>query len=378
MSKGTILYAGAFELPDKNASANRVVSNGKIFRDLGYDVAFLGVTRAGEFFDGIRRADCLGFTVFEEAYPKSTKQWLMRVFSIENVNNAVSSLSDVRMIILYNVPFAMLKRVKKHYKSSGIKIVYDCTEWNDFAEGNILKRKYKKLDEKQIENKLAKHTDALIVISRRMEKAYADCKNLLRLPPLVDTSDPIWHQERERDDGKFEFCFAGELGGNKESFEIVVEAFGKLKNDNCILRVIGVEKKAFLERYPGYASLCDTDRIEFMGRLSHKDTVGYVRNCGCYIFVRRSNNRNEAGFPTKFAEAATCGVPVITTNVSDIGEYIGKGVRGIMLADIDGHSVSDAMEKSLDGFGKGGALSELFDYRSYITLTENWLNKVLK
>ena len=378
MSKGTILYAGAFELPDKNASANRVVSNGKIFRDLGYDVAFLGVTRDGEYFDGIRRSDCLGFTVFEEAYPKTTKQWLSRVFSIENLNKAVSELSDVRMIILYNVPFAMLKRVKKHYKRSGIRVVYDCTEWNDCAEGNVLKRKYKKLDEKQIETKLTSQTDGLIVISHRMEKAYADCENLLRLPPLVDTSDPIWHQERERDDGRFEFCFAGELGGNKESLESVVKAFGELEDDRCFLRVIGVEKDAFCERYPECADLCNTDKIVFMGRLSHKETVGYVRNCDCYIFVRRSNNRNEAGFPTKFAEAATCGVPVITTNVSDIVEYIGKGVRGMILPGVGADLIADAVRSAVSAFGGESDLSTVFDYRSYIASAENWIGKVLK
>ena len=30
MEKGTILYIGGFELPDKNAAAHRVLSNGKI------------------------------------------------------------------------------------------------------------------------------------------------------------------------------------------------------------------------------------------------------------------------------------------------------------------------------------------------------------
>ena len=35
--KGTIIYYGGFSLPDKNAAANRVVSNGKIFKDLGYN-----------------------------------------------------------------------------------------------------------------------------------------------------------------------------------------------------------------------------------------------------------------------------------------------------------------------------------------------------
>ena len=49
MKKGTILYVGNFELPDKGASANRVVNNGKLFKSLGYEVAFFGVNTASSF-----------------------------------------------------------------------------------------------------------------------------------------------------------------------------------------------------------------------------------------------------------------------------------------------------------------------------------------
>lgn len=44
-SKGTIIYVGGFELPDKNAAAQRVLSIAKILRELGYDVIFLGVDK---------------------------------------------------------------------------------------------------------------------------------------------------------------------------------------------------------------------------------------------------------------------------------------------------------------------------------------------
>ncbi|MCK9163882.1 MAG: hypothetical protein M0O93_06000 [Bacteroidales bacterium] len=44
----TILYIGGFELPDKNAAAQRVISNGKILRDLGFNVVYIGNC----FFEG--------------------------------------------------------------------------------------------------------------------------------------------------------------------------------------------------------------------------------------------------------------------------------------------------------------------------------------
>ena len=45
MTKGTIIYMGNYELPDKNAAAHRVMNNGKIFTALGYQAAYLGIVR---------------------------------------------------------------------------------------------------------------------------------------------------------------------------------------------------------------------------------------------------------------------------------------------------------------------------------------------
>ena len=46
--KGSVLYVGGFELPDKNAAAHRVINNAKILRELGYRVIFCGVDREKE------------------------------------------------------------------------------------------------------------------------------------------------------------------------------------------------------------------------------------------------------------------------------------------------------------------------------------------
>jgi glycosyltransferase involved in cell wall biosynthesis len=38
-----------------------------------------------------------------------------------------------------------------------------------------------------------------------------------------------------------------------------------------------------------------------------------------------------AGFPTKFVEAITCGIPVVTNNTSDLQFYLKEGVNGYFL-----------------------------------------------
>ena len=115
------------------------------------------------------------------------------------------------------------------------------------------------------------------------------------------------------------------------------------------------------------------NKITFMGRLSHSETIRYVLGCDCYIFIRRSDKRNNAGFPTKFAESFTCGVPIITTDVSDVGEYIIKNNRGSLLKDMTSENISEAMLYQIENKIQSKSPDKTFHYESYISKTENWL-----
>ena len=322
MGKGTILYVGNFELPDKGASANRVVSNAKLFNSLGYQTALVGVSKDSNCTEISALDNDFGIVMYERPYPTSTKKWLKHMFSADYIKKMLEYHKNIVLVILYNMPFSALKAAKKACKGTNIKVAYDCTEWADVTDGNALKRFVKKRDEKLIRNKLADVADGLIVISSMMERQYQGCKAMIKLPPLVDIEDPIWLQKPEKHEG-FEFCFAGMLDGQKDSLDMIIKAFAKICDEQTKLRIIGVEKDEFKSVYPDAVNDLITcgNNIIFMGMQSHFDTIGYVLGCDCYIIIRQSDTRNNAGFPTKFAEATTCGVPMITTKVSDIKDH---------------------------------------------------------
>lgn len=374
MNKGTILYMGNFELPDKSAAAHRVMNNGKIFAALGYRVVFLGSVR-GESFRGIRQSS-YDENIYEEAYPMGLKQWVSHIFDTRNIEAIAAKYDDICLIITYNVPMATYKAVKKVFAKKNIKVAYDCTEWNDFAEGSLPKRLYKQLDEKQIRTKLHKVCDDIIVISGLMEQQYHG-NNLLKLPPLIDFDDSIWHQERNLHPDTFEFCFAGTVS-NKESLDKVVLAFCQLDKPNARLRIIGLTKDEYIRAYPEQCEMVTSDeRLLFMGYVSHEESVKHVLSSDCYIFIREKTRRNDAGFPTKFAEAYTCGVPIISTDVSDIKNYSNEN-RVVILDSISNSVIQQAMMSVLNGQkdNYNHQFDRTFDYINYIENADDWICKI--
>ena len=367
MAKGTIIYMGIFELPDKNAAAHRVINNGKIFTALGYRTVFLGTVK-GESFSGVRQSD-YDENICEEAYPLGTKSWVKHIFDTKNIEAVAEKFPDTCLIITYNVAFATYKAVKKAFAKRNIKVAYDCTEWNDFTTGALPKRLYKKYDEKQIRTKLHKNCDDIIVISTMMERQYSG-KNLLRLPPLVDIDDPIWHQNKIDHSDIYEFYFAGTIGV-KEKVDSIVNAFSKLEADNVRLKIVGITKEEYLGLYPEQNTEIDK-RIIFMGRMSHKAAIQHLLSTDCYIFIRERTRQNQAGFPTKFVEATTCGVPIVTTNVSDIKQYMESDVA--LFDNADEATVLSAMKQALQTGKQDNTLNKQFDYHNYLKETERWLS----
>lgn len=373
MSKGTILYVGNFELPDKGASANRVMSNRKLFQSLGYRVVMLGVVH--EEFPGIR-ISCYEGDIYEEACPQSTRAWAEHLVSTKNMEALAEQCGDVRMIILYNAPYVLFRRCYSRFHKKNIKVCYDCTEWTTVTEGSFVKRFVKKLDGGLIRRRLEKKTDGLIVISSLMKRTYQKVRHLLLLPPLVDVTDSIWHQTPGHCPEKFEFCFAGMLDGNKDSLDKIVEAFARIKGENAVLRIIGVTKEEFLAYYPDKMKFL-SESVIFMGKLTHEKTLYYVNGCGCYIFIRQSDLRNNAGFPTKFAEAYTSGKPLIATDISDIRSYMDQS-RGLILENLDISNIAEAMEEVMEHseLYQRNSLDPSFHYLSYRSDAKEWIEGI--
>lgn len=372
MDRGTVLYVGNFELPDLGASANRVVSNGKLFRMLGYRTVFLGVKR-NDTFSGIRE---ICAEMYEESGPRTTVQWFRHMVSVGNIRKVIEKTGFPNIIILYNTPFSLLFRVKRVFPQA--KVVYDCTEWSDTTDGSLMKRAVKKTDERFIRTKADKAADGLLVVSTTMLRAYQN-NHILLLPPLVDVEDPVWRQTGKKEKDSFEFCFSGMLDGNKDSLDMIVRAFSRVDDCRAVLRVVGVDRQSFLKKYPHLESAVSAlgDSLIFMGKVSHAETLRYIQNADCNLIIREADRRNTAGFPTKFVEAFTAGKPIIATDISDVKRYVNRESQVHLIA-YAADPLREAMEKSILQSECGVGIRRDFHYASFAPACEAWLSNLIQ
>ena len=181
MSRGTVIYIGGFELPDKNAAAHRVLNNAKIFRELGFRVVFISVDKELCYESEIlhTKKEVQGFECWFTPYPKTHKQWGDYLFSIKNFKKILTLHTDVKAVICYNYQAIALWRIANYCGKRNIKIFADCTEWPSTKGMPVVFRVIKEIDTFLRMCIIQKRLDGLLVISRYLERYYKKCKNCL-------------------------------------------------------------------------------------------------------------------------------------------------------------------------------------------------------
>ena len=385
-----VLYIGGFELPDKNAAAQRVIANGKILRDLGYEVIYLSVDKESTANDCLLDTKMTfdGFTYYREEYPKSLFAWFQFLSGISNYKKLIDKFNP-EIIIAYNFPALPLERLRKLSIKRGIKLIADCTEWYQ-PKGNILFRILKGLDTNFRMKVVQPKLDGLIVISDYLLNYYeSKMANVLLLPPLVDKKDGKWQNNDNncRENDKIQLIYAGSIGGGvKDRLDFVVKSLDTIKQKRNVdfnLRIIGVTKEQYIMTYGMEEELSSLgDSITFEGRVPHLKVIEFLKSSDFQIFLRENNLVNTAGFPTKFVESTSCGTPVITNYSSDIKRYLHHNVNGFVIDISSLESLIQSLEFPLAQTNqevkilKNKIDSNVFDYRNFICSFQYFLDKL--
>lgn len=380
--KKTVLYIGGFELPDKNAAAQRVVANAKLLRAVGYDVVFLGVEKnVGDGEKIIRyEEDFFGFPSYAVKYPESAGEWLTFICNISPIVQ-VAEEREAGLIVAYNFPALALFRLLKWGQPRKVKVVADCTEWY-LPEGNIFRRTVKAADICLRMRFVHPRLNGLIAISRYLYEWYEPkMKNVVLLPPLVDKSDEKWNAGKTRSENAVPaFVYAGSPGRTKDRLDwiigILFDAF-KIGKKPFRFSVLGITEEDFAKKSQLPCEL--RAFVSFYGRVAHRKAIGIVSNSDYQIFFRERNLPNTAGFPTKFVESISCGTPVVANRISNIEDYLRDGKNGVLVELSNREGAVETMVELMSGEDAARPMveTEIFDYRRYKSIMADFFKSVL-
>jgi len=390
MTKGTIIYIGSFKLPDNDAASHRVLSNAKIFRELGYKTVFISANQSIDYHKSNKFTRCkiMDFETWFIPYPKTNTEWINYLYNISSFIEVFGHYKDVKIVICYNYPAYALKKIAAFCRKRKIKILSDCTEWYSIRNVNVIRSIIKGLDTFLRMRIIQKNIDGIIVISKYLEKYYKKYLKVIRLPPLVDLSEKKWEKIilQKIPDKKY-FVYAGHPGRHKDKINIIIQAFAKINNmRNYIIYIIGIDKNQYLNMYKKDQNILDelNNNIVFLGRISHRESLDYIKSADFSIFFREKNRVTKAGFPTKFVESVSCGIPSITTNNSDLHEYVIHKKNGFLLKYTKENNIYNDIKYILSlsnseicQYKQNCININTFDYRNYIKVTEKFIQAIL-
>ncbi|MGV6945619.1 glycosyltransferase [Sphingobacterium kyonggiense] len=373
---GKIIYIGAFELPDKNAAAQRILGNSKAFQDLGYEVILIGLSKGNVHASAFNSN---GFVSYEEKYPVSNKEWVKYLFDINFVKRIIFK-EKPEIIVLYNYPAYKLFRLTQLCKRLNIKLYADITEWY-MAEGRSVKSLIKRIDIQLRMKILHFKLDGLIVISSFLKSYYSNkIKNIIIVPPLIDNNDEKWMSSNpniKEGNSLIKFVYSGSPGsGGKDRLDIVIENLKKVReelNQSIQFDIIGINEEEYAKNFQ--ISHAKDDFVKFYGRLSHKDAIKIVKKSHFSVFFRDNYIVNNAGFPTKFVESITLGTPVITNATSDLPYYYKKYGKklGVIIPDLSKLSIKEGLVRAIKYIHSNSSedksidsMNQIFDYRNFL------------
>lgn len=311
--KNTILYLGGFQLPDKNAAAQRVIGVAKGLRELGYEVIFLNSLKGCHETKGVEKL-YFGFKCFEYGREGICDYLLSGKTSLAMIAQIKPSA-----VIAYNYPAAALNRIRKYCLKKGIRCYVDATEWYQ-PKGNLLFRVIKTIDTEWRMQYVQKKVDGVIAISDYLYRYYSPVVKTVKIPATVDIAEDKWNVDVQRKTNKTTFVYAGSPSAQKEKLDDIVSAIENVSLEKRVeLKVIGITKELYEKMYHThyYGNV-----VSFLGRIPHEEVIEHIKAADWSVVIREDNKVVRAGFPTKVAESISCGTPVVANRFSNIYDYL--------------------------------------------------------
>jgi len=350
-SRSWIVLAGGFGLPDRTASAVRAIGLAKLFGSIGYKSLILGKLPEDAVGSLLIQAD-IPCRDIRAPFGKTLRT--SYVYSSESIALTVNQLgiTNVKAVIAYNYPARGAYGTIRFCRRNGIAPVLDITEWYAWEGRKILRNLWRQAGVYSRILFLTRMAQNVICASSWFSRRLKGQHSVI-LPFALDTQDSAWQRRNLKPaSGIPHFVYSGSpgIGMIKDQLPLMIDAFSRLSQEGFEFRVsiAGLSRAQFLKQVPSEKNKLDTlgDRTRFLGRITHRESLDLLRSSDFSVFFRKPDRMSNTGFPTKYVEAATLGIPVISNPTSDIPLYLWDGETGILAPQFDAASIEAALRRA--------------------------------
>jgi glycosyltransferase involved in cell wall biosynthesis len=356
--RNVVLYVGGFGLPDWTASAHRCLGNAKLLRSIGYEVVIMGKLSAERTSPGSEPMKWIeGFPCYEIRAPFPDRRFRNYVYSADSVEAVAREIGTERIhsLIAYNYPATALSQLIRLCERYGIRPVVECADWYGWEGKAIISNVQRLIGAFFRSRVLAPRAGNVILVSRYLVKYY-EGRNVLVLPFVVDARERKWFEapSRQQRAGVRRLVYAGSpgLGLRKDKLNFLIESLANLAQQGFRfhLDVVGISEDQYLDAVPrhrGYLRQL-AGSVVFHGRVPHLTAIELQHAADFAVFFRYPDRVANVGFPTKFVEATSCGIPTITNPTSDIADYLVDGINGLLARSHSQDDIERCLRRALE------------------------------
>ena len=354
--RDTIILAGGYGLDVRSASALRALGLAHMIEGLGYKVVVMGKFQTeaegareqiGALVDDV---SCRDIT-----QPMASYTCASYVTSAEALMQVVDQIGAdrVRAVVCYNYPARGALSMIRGARLRGIAPILDCTEWYGW-EGRKIWRNLWRLAGVEFRMRVLTRIAGNVVCASRWFQSRVGGQHTVLWPFVLDTTRPEWRRGPVHDPARpalLVYSGSPGIGMHKDRLPVMIAALARLAAEgrDFHISVAGLTQEQYLETIPDDAARISklSGKLQFLGRIPHADSLALLRDADFSVFFREPNRVSNTGFATKYVEAATLGVPVISNPTSDIALHLCDGKNGIMAKSIAANHVEDALRRAV-------------------------------
>lgn len=321
-----IVFTGSFQYPTGYASTKRIDHLITYLNKAGYNCQVI-------LFSNNKRSGIYNQTVYKCLYHFDVKilNFLFLPFTLTkfikllyaNPKKAKKFLYVYSGITFENILIIIFARLWNY------KIIVDYVEDFSYHQEKVsFIRRIKIWSNSIFEKKVSKFADFIVVISEYLLVKYKKLvPNDFPILLFPISAQPNNFNKNTYVNKQIKILYSGTYGV-KDGVIFLIHAFKKLvdENNEVILILTGEVKEGVKLLLNGY-----TDKVTMTGYMNDEEYYRQLKNADILVVPRINSTYANAGFPFKLGEYLATGNPVVTTNVTDIKNYLADKESAIIV-----------------------------------------------